>query len=82
MQAVGPTYYLGVSERVRWFDNPGAWLGVLIAEFLIIGWVGSVLVPPSTPRGVQAVILVVLIVAVGVGNYRWRRRMRVRHGSA
>jgi hypothetical protein len=54
-------------------ENPGAWLALLLAEWIVIGAVVALLVPDTSARWAGFAVWGILVLIVTIANYRLRR---------
>jgi hypothetical protein len=60
---------------VRALTHPAGWLGFQLAELLVLGLMIRLLVPSEWSRSVQLGVVLPVLIAVVVVNYRIRRRL-------
>jgi len=64
--------------RPRWYDNPAVWLGIQIAEWLVLRWLLLRLLPRDLSGSLTVMILIGSLLVVIVANYLWLRHLRAR----
>jgi hypothetical protein len=67
---------IGVNPRVeRILSNAFGWFAFQVAEIFILGALLKLVVPPGWSRALQLAVVLPVLVAVVIANYRIRRRL-------